>query len=36
MSKLAGLACAAMLLFPVVKPQNEKFSKYKAVEAYEI
>lgn len=34
--RLIGLACAiAFLLFPA-KPQNERFSKYKRVEAYEV
>ena len=36
MMRLIGLACAiAFLLFPA-KPQNERFSKYKRVEAYEV
>ncbi len=36
MAKLIGLVCAlALLLFPA-KPQNERFSKYKRVEAYEV
>lgn len=36
MSKLIGLACAVVLLIPGAKPQTDQFSKYKAVEAYEI
>jgi len=36
MSRLAGLVCAVVLLIPVAKPQNEKFLKYKPVDAYEI
>jgi hypothetical protein len=39
MSRLAGLVCTAMLLLLVAKPQDDKhnpFSKYKAVEAYEV
>jgi hypothetical protein len=36
MMRLIGLACAiAFLLFPA-NPQNEPFSKYKRVEAYEV
>jgi hypothetical protein len=36
MMRLIGLTCAiAFLLFPA-KPQNERFSKYKRVEAYEV
>jgi hypothetical protein len=36
MTRLTGLACAiAFLLFPV-NSQNERFSKYKQVEAYEV
>lgn len=36
MSKLVGLPCVLMILFVAMKPQSEKFSKYKAIEAYEI
>ena len=36
MLKLIGLACTAILLLFVAKPQSDKFSKYKTVEAYEI
>lgn len=36
MLKLSFLVCAVALLFPSGEPQNGKFSKYKAVEAYEI
>lgn len=36
MSKLIGLASAVMFLFLFVKPQNDRFLKYKVVEAYEI
>jgi hypothetical protein len=36
MLKSSILACAAVLLFLPAGPQNAKFSKYKAVEAYEI
>jgi hypothetical protein len=36
MSKLIGLAFAAMLLLPSANPVREKFAKYKAIEAYEI
>src|SRR5208282_383403 len=36
MSKLIGLACVFMLLFPTMKPQSKKFSKYKAIETYEV
>jgi hypothetical protein len=36
MPKLSILACAAALLFLPGGPQSAKFSKYKAVEAYEI
>lgn len=36
MSKLVGLACSAMLLLLAARPQSDRFSKYKAVEAYEI
>jgi hypothetical protein len=36
MSKLIGLAFAAVLLLAAPNPAHEKFAKYKAVEAYEI
>jgi hypothetical protein len=37
MSKIVGLTCAAMLLLlTAAAPQSGQFSKYKAVEAYEI
>ena len=36
MSKLVGLACAAIFLLPVARRQNDQFLKYKAVEAYEV
>ena len=36
MLKLSILACVAALLFLPARPQNGKFAKYKAVEAYEI
>jgi hypothetical protein len=36
MAKLIGLACAAIFLFVAVPQQNNKFAKYKAVEAYEV
>lgn len=36
MSKVIGLAWVFMILFLALKPQGEKFSKYKAIEAYEI
>ena len=36
MTKLIGLACAIAFLFFLVKPQNDKFLKYKAIETYEI
>jgi hypothetical protein len=36
MFKLAGLVCASLFLLFVASPQNNKFSKYKVVEAYEI
>jgi hypothetical protein len=36
MSKLIGLALAAVLLLPSANPVREQFAKYKAVEAYEI
>jgi hypothetical protein len=36
MSKLPYLACISALLLLGAKPQSEMFSKYKAVEAYEI
>ena len=36
MSKLAVLGCSAMLLLLGQSQQHENFSKYKAVEAYEI
>jgi hypothetical protein len=36
MSKLIGFACAVMVLFLFGKPQSDRFSKYRAVEAYEI
>ena len=36
MPKLIGLIFAAMFLFPSANPVDEKFAKYKAVEAYEI
>jgi hypothetical protein len=36
MSKLIGLACAFIVLFVAMRPQSDKFPRYKAVEAYEI
>lgn len=36
MSKLIGFACTVMVLFVFAKPQTDRFSKYPAVEAYEI
>jgi hypothetical protein len=36
MSKLIGLALAAVLLPTAANPAHEKFAKYKAIEAYEI
>lgn len=36
MSKLVGLAFAAMLLLLSAHPGREQFAKYKAVEAYEV
>jgi hypothetical protein len=36
MSKLIGLAFAAVLLLPSANPIHENFAKYKAIEAYEI
>jgi hypothetical protein len=36
MSKLIGLAFAAVLLLPFANPVREKFAKYKTIEAYEI
>jgi hypothetical protein len=36
MLKLSILACALALLFFPAQPQNGQFSKYKAIEAYEI
>lgn len=36
MSKLIGLACAVVLLIFAAKPQADQFSKYRAVQAYEI
>jgi len=36
MLRLGILTCAVALLFFPARPQNTKFSKYKAVEAYEI
>jgi len=36
MRKLIGLACAIALLLLPATPQNEEFSKYKRVEAYEV
>jgi hypothetical protein len=36
MSKLIRVAWIAVLLFPVARAQKDHFSKYKAVEAYEI
>jgi hypothetical protein len=36
MSKLIGLAFAAMFLLPSASPVRENFAKYKAIEAYEI
>jgi hypothetical protein len=36
MSKLIGLAIAAMFLLPPANPNRERFTKYKAIEAYEI
>ena len=36
MSKLAGLACTTMLLLLAATSQSDKYSKYKAVEAYEV
>jgi hypothetical protein len=35
-SGIVILVCSSMLLFLAAKPQNDKFSKYKSVEAYEI
>jgi hypothetical protein len=36
MSNSVGLACAFISLFVLMGPQNERFAKYKPVEAYEI
>ena len=36
MPKLIGFACTVMVLFLFAKPQTDRFSKYRAVEAYEI
>jgi hypothetical protein len=36
MSKTIGFACTVMCLFLSVRPQNDKFLKYRAVESYEI
>lgn len=36
MTRLTGLACAIAFLFLPVNFQNEQFSKYKRVEAYEV
>lgn len=36
MSKAVSLAFTAMLLILVAKPESDRFSKYKVVEAYEI
>jgi|HubBroStandDraft_5_1064220.scaffolds.fasta_scaffold142381_1 hypothetical protein len=36
MVKLAGIACAIVFLFVPAKLQNERFSRYKRVEAYEV
>src|ERR1700722_4808792 len=36
MSNSIGLACAFISLFVLINPQNERFAKYKPVEAYEI
>ena len=36
MSNSIGLACVFISLFVLVNPQNERFAKYKRVEAYEI
>jgi len=36
MSKLIGLAGTFMVLFVAMRPQSDKFPRYKAVEAYEI
>jgi len=36
MSKLVGLTFAAVFLLLVARPQNDKFLKYKTVEAYEV
>jgi hypothetical protein len=36
MSRLLGFVCIATILLLGAKPQNEMFSKYKSVEAYEI
>jgi hypothetical protein len=36
MPKLAGFACAAMLLLLFTRPESNKFLRYKSVEAYEV
>lgn len=36
MSKLIGVIWIAVLLFPIASAQSDHFSKYKAIEAYEI
>ncbi len=36
MSKIIGLACTFIFLFLAMKPQSDKFSKYKVVETYEV
>jgi hypothetical protein len=36
MTRLTGLACAIAFLLLPVNSQNERFSKYKRVEAYEV
>jgi hypothetical protein len=35
-SGMIVLICTSMLLFLAAKPQNDRFSKYKAVEGYEV
>lgn len=36
MSKLIGVICTFVLLFLAMKPHSDRFSKYKAIETYEI
>jgi hypothetical protein len=36
MSKLIGFACTSLLLLLAAKPQENQFSKYKAIETYEV